>query len=307
MKRDKQGKLLIKRKLSQRLMCIGGRPVIFKHGHLVSLGHHLLFWLMLESSRRPELTPDVGGKRNEIGETGQRPDNSMFHNSQLFLETPGWWTADEWWMLWRMSGGQREPAEGSIVLRWPVKNSIIPPSHLRLAPLFFFYITGAASQYRAVTISLLQTGLQSWFNHSPVQKYIKQCSLTFRKKEKKRKKSLPALWLQYKSCNLGQYFVLLFDLQSCDHFKKTMVQKVGDVLESLRTLQLIYMICYKQANGCPLTFHETQKQQERDSTDLIPLRNTFLVERSNPLLLKLCFVAAITARQLHAWLYSLCP
>ena len=32
-----------------------------------------------------------------------------------------------------------------------------------------------------------------------------------------------------------------------------------------------------------------------------------VVERSNLLLLKLCFVTAITAKQLHAWLYSLCP
>ena len=42
-----------------------------------------------------------------------------------------WWV----WMLWRMSGGQREPAERSIVLHWPVKNSIIPPSHLWLTPI----------------------------------------------------------------------------------------------------------------------------------------------------------------------------
>lgn len=54
-----------------------------------------------------------------------------------------WRTADEWCMLWWMSGGQREPTERSIVLRWPVKNSIIPRSHLWLTPLF---PTCAASQ-----------------------------------------------------------------------------------------------------------------------------------------------------------------
>lgn len=32
-----------------------------------------------------------------------------------------------------------------------------------------------------------------------------------------------------------------------------------------------------------------------------------VVGRTNLLLLKLCFVTAITATQLHAWLYSLCP
>lgn len=47
-------------------------------------------------------------------------------------KTPAWWTADERWVLWRMRGKHREPTEGSIVCRWPVRNSIIPPSHPRL-------------------------------------------------------------------------------------------------------------------------------------------------------------------------------
>lgn len=53
---------------------------------------------------------------------------------QALLRKPG--LMDCWWvcMLWQMSRGQRGPAERSIVLRWPVKNSIIPPSHRRRAP-----------------------------------------------------------------------------------------------------------------------------------------------------------------------------
>lgn len=99
------------------------------------------------------------GCRQESGmksmETARQMDKSMIHDSQLFLETLGWWTADEWWMLWRTSGGERGPTARSIVLRWPVKNSIIPRSHLCLSlPVFFFSLpwTGAASQYNSNNI-----------------------------------------------------------------------------------------------------------------------------------------------------------
>lgn len=135
MEHDKQGKLLIKRKLLQRLMCL-------EAGQLFStLPSHLFrrpFAILIDAweRRQPEFTLNVEGKRNEIGETGQKLDKSVIHNSELFPETLAWWTADDWWMLWRMSGGQREPAERSIVLRWPVKNSIIPRSHLWLSPFF---------------------------------------------------------------------------------------------------------------------------------------------------------------------------
>lgn len=135
MEHDKQGKLLIKRKLLQRLMCLGtGQLFCAPLSHLFRRPFAILIdaW----EHRQTDFTLNVEGKRNGIGETGQQLDTSMIHNSQLFLETLGWWTADEWWMLWRMSGGQREPTERSIVLRWPVKNSIIPRSHLWLAPFF---------------------------------------------------------------------------------------------------------------------------------------------------------------------------
>ncbi len=135
MKHDKQGKLLIKRKLLQRLMCLeAGQLFCTPQSHLFRRPFAILIdaW----DYRRPEFALNVEGKRNGISETGRQLDKSMIHNSQLFLETLGWWTADEWWMLWRMSGGQREPTERSIVLHWPVKNSIIPRSHLWLTPFF---------------------------------------------------------------------------------------------------------------------------------------------------------------------------
>lgn len=70
---------------------------------------------------------------------------TRFNNSQLFLETLSPWTADERWMLRRMSAGQREPTERSIVLHWPVKNSIIPRSLLWLTSFFFLQLVLPAS------------------------------------------------------------------------------------------------------------------------------------------------------------------
>lgn len=135
MEHDKQVKLLIKRKLLQRLMYLdAGQSFRAPPSHLFRRPFAILIdaW----EHRQPRFMLVVDGKRNWICETGQQTDKSMIHDLQLFLETPDWWTDDERWMLWWMSGGQREPTERSIVLRWPVKNSIIPRSHLWLAPFF---------------------------------------------------------------------------------------------------------------------------------------------------------------------------
>lgn len=137
--------------------------------------------------RWPEFTLTGEGKRNGVGETEQQPDKSMIHNSELFLETLAWWTADEWWMLWWMSGGQREPPERSIVLHWPVKNSIIPRSHLWHS----FFPTGAASQYWAVTISLPQNWTRVLIQSQPCTEIYHTVVSCF-------SRSLQACWLRYR-------------------------------------------------------------------------------------------------------------
>lgn len=131
----RRGNMLIKRKLLQRLMCLEAGQLFFT---LPSQLFRQPFVILIDAWEhyRSGFTLHAEGKRNENGETGQQLDRSMIHSSQHFLETPGWWTADECWMLWQMSGGEREPTERSIVLLWPVKNSIIPLSHLQLAPVF---------------------------------------------------------------------------------------------------------------------------------------------------------------------------
>lgn len=53
----------------------------------------------------------------------------------------------------------------------------------------------------------------------------------------------------------------------------------------------------------PLTFDETINDQKKQRTVLIEfhyIKPLSVVKKTNPLLLKLCFVTAITATQLHA-------
>lgn len=135
MEHDKQGELLIKRKLLQRLMYLeAGQLFCTPPSHLFRRPFAILIdaW----EHRWPEFTLVVEGKRNGICETGQQMDKVWFT-----IPSSSWkpW-ADGLLMsggcCWRMSGGQREPTERSIVLHWPVKNSIIPRSHLWLAPSF---------------------------------------------------------------------------------------------------------------------------------------------------------------------------
>lgn len=88
MEHDKQGKLLIKRKLLQRLMCLGAAQIFW-----TPLSHLFRqpFAIVIDAREhwQPEFTLNVEGKRNGIGETRQQLDTSMVHNSQLFLETLG--------------------------------------------------------------------------------------------------------------------------------------------------------------------------------------------------------------------------
>lgn len=182
MEHHKQGKLLIKRKMLHRLMFLDTGQLLFTPpSHLIRQPFTIL--IDVRKHCQEGSTVNVERKRNGTGETRQQLDKSRILNSQLFLETLAWWTADDWRILWRMRGGQREPTERSIVLRWPV-NSIISSITSLTRSLF---PSGAASRYWTVTI-LLPTGLQLWFNHSPVQKYITLSSLA-------PCKSLQRLWV----------------------------------------------------------------------------------------------------------------
>lgn len=179
MEHDKQGKLLIKRKFVQRLMCLEVGQLFSKTpSHLF----RRLFAVLIDAweQHRPEFLLNVkrreGWNRWKRAAAAQKR-KSMIHNSPLLLETLAWWTADEWWMLWRMSRGQREPTERSIVLRWPVKKSIIPRSHLWLTP---FFPTGAGRPILSNNnIIVANWTREFWFNHNPVQKYITQSSLAY--------------------------------------------------------------------------------------------------------------------------------
>lgn len=95
-----------------------------------------------------------------------------------------WWVVDVVADEWRTERACWEVNSSALTCEELHYASITSLTHSR-------FPTGAASQYWAVTISLLQTGPESWFNHSPVQTYIKQSSLAFIK-------SLQALWLQYR-------------------------------------------------------------------------------------------------------------
>lgn len=95
-------------------------------GHLYNMpppdpvGRICDFWLM----RRYFLRPRIGGQEQGSSQSRLRLNSTLPPGKR-----PAWWTADERWVLWRMRGKHGEPAEGSIVCRWPVRNSIIPPSH----------------------------------------------------------------------------------------------------------------------------------------------------------------------------------
>lgn len=132
---------------------------------------------------------------------------------------------DCWWMVDVVADEWRTERT-----RWEVNSFALTCEELHYTSITSLthspFPTGAASQYWAVTISSLPTGLESWFNHNPVQKYITLSTLAFNK-------SLQALWLQYKlqfdaiSVNI---FALLSDPKTCDHFKNTVPKRVDQWL-----------------------------------------------------------------------------
>lgn len=128
------------------------REASFEASNLI--WHHLFWvddiwrhWLMSASTGGHASHFSLKERRTESAKTGQQPVYAAIHDPAP--RKPGlmdcWWV----WMLWRMSGGQREPAERSIVLCWPVKNSIMPPSHLWLTPsLHLRQATLSSEKYR---------------------------------------------------------------------------------------------------------------------------------------------------------------
>lgn len=129
---------------------------------------------MHESTSRKDLRRMLKEREIKPVEHGNSWIKARFLLPRLFSGKPG--LMDCWWVVDAVADERKmeKPTERSIVLRWPVKNSIIPRLHLWLSP---FFPSDAASQYRTVTISLLPTGLRSWFNHSSVQKGITLSSL----------------------------------------------------------------------------------------------------------------------------------
>lgn len=124
-------------------------------------------------------------------------------------------------MLWRMGGGTERTC-------WEVNSSALTCEELHYTSItsltHSFFPAGAASKHWAVTVSLLQTELQSWFNHHLVQIHIAVLPLAF-------SKSL------HSRCNAGwwhfsQYASPLFDLKTCDHLSNTMLHWVEDLLKA---------------------------------------------------------------------------
>lgn len=177
----------------------------------------------------------------------------------LLPESPAWWTADKCGCCWRMSGGQREPAERSIVLRWPVKNSIIPPSHLWVTPFLPLHQANVA-QWK---ISSLQTGPEPWFNHRPGLKYITQSSLAF-------SKSFAALIRVAIWWHFSRHFSSLFGLisklpsrQQTQFFTEREIvwQRINAVA------RLIYTISYRQICAADFWWNKNKiRQQSRQDS-----------------------------------------
>lgn len=110
----------------------------------------------------------VEGKSNGLCEIGQQLYKSL--NQFLVLpKNPGpmdlWWVVDVVVDEWKTQRTYWEVNSSALTCEELHYTSITSLTHS-------LFPTGAASQYWAVTISLLPTGLEFWFNHNPVQKHI---------------------------------------------------------------------------------------------------------------------------------------
>lgn len=122
----------------------------------------------------------AGCWRKEEWNLWNRAADGQKYDSQ-FPALPGnpglidcWWVVDVVADEWRTER-----------THWEVNSSALTCEELHYTSITSLtrslFSTGAASQYWAVTISLLPTGLESWFNHNPVQKYITPSSRAFSK------------------------------------------------------------------------------------------------------------------------------
>lgn len=198
-----------------------------------------------------------------------------------------WWV----WMLWRMSGGQREPAERSTLLRWPVKNSIIPPSHLWLTPFFFNWCSRSMlSSKNIITATWTRVLIQSQ-PFTEIHHFNKSLHSSYK--------------LQFDGISVNSF---LFDLKTWHHFNRHNTSQSGksDSTSTLLCGWFIWSVRDKQM-AATLTSDETKREGRTELIEFHYITPLCVAERTNLLFLKLFFVTAITATQLHAWLYSLCP
>lgn len=151
-----------------------------------------------------------------------------------------WWVVDEW------------RTERTY---WEVNSSALTCEELHYTSItsltHSFFPTGAASQYRAATISLLPTGLEFWFNHNPAQKYITPSALAYSKSCKHFGCNI--------DCNLIPFQSIPFPSVITS---KTLLQRV----ENLSKGWCIGLVLNKQTAAPSLL----------NIADWIPLHNTFV-------------------------------
>lgn len=193
-------------------------------------------------------------RKDGNGKTVQQLDDAATRSS--FPRKPGlmdcWWV----WMLWQMSGGQREPAERSIVLRWPVKNSIIPPSHLWVAPFLpLRQATSHSEKYHRYKLAQSPdsiTGLYRNTSHSHLWLSAKVLRRRFGS--------------QFGGISVNTSVHSSVWSQSCHRVNKRNSSQSGRSFDSVSTAItcLIYMISYRQICATDFWWNKTGSDNKVD-------------------------------------------
>lgn len=220
----------------------------------------------------------VKRKEDGNGERVQRLNDAAVRSSAP--RKPGlmdcWWV----WMLWRMSGGQREPAERSIVLRWPVKNSIIPPSHLWVTPsLPLRQATLRSEKYHRYKLAQSPdsiTGLYRNTSHSHLWLSAKVLRRRFGS--------------QFGGISVNTSVHSSVWSQSCHRVNKRNSSQSGRSCDSISTAiaRLIYMISYRQICATDFWWNKTGSDNKADRIPYITPSVRHRYKRSYSRRLSLC-------------------